>query len=310
MYIVWLVVFLTASAAVLLFVRPLRTYFLVDSDKMSVRVSAGRLIPVSAAADLTDLKAGIAVFVFNRKVFALRPGGKKRGGTKRLLRLAGALDVQNVSVKAEYGTGDPFATAMAVAALAALGRSGRIDGIEQHPDFLSSDGRFVVSGTARINAGKTLLNLAQIKGERNNGELENMTMAENVDTLFHSLENFTQKEGIIGKPVTQGDKTFLPVVSITVGYGEGSAAGKNQANQQANGQSTNTGAGALGLGAKLSTDAVIVIDGANNQDVKLLSLTSSAGTMMDKIPQVISSINQSKQSKGQPQQSAGMTAGM
>jgi hypothetical protein len=32
--------------------------------------------------------------------------------------------------------------------------------------------------------------------------------------------------------------------------------------------------------------------------------------MMDKIPQVISSINQSKQSKGQPQQSAGMTAGM
>jgi len=40
----------------------------------------------------------------------------------------------------------------------------------------------------------------------------------NVDTLFKSLENFTQTEGIIGKAVTQGDKTFLPVVSITVGY--------------------------------------------------------------------------------------------
>jgi uncharacterized spore protein YtfJ len=40
---------------------------------------------------------------------------------------------------------------------------------------------------------------------------------ENVDTLFRSLENFAQNEGVSGKPVTQGDKTFLPVVSVTVG---------------------------------------------------------------------------------------------
>jgi uncharacterized spore protein YtfJ len=56
-----------------------------------------------------------------------------------------------------------------------------------------------------------------------------INLVENVDNLFQSLENFTQKEGIIGKPVTQGDKTFLPVVSVTVGYGGGNASMKGQA---------------------------------------------------------------------------------
>jgi len=108
----------------------------------------------------------------------------------------------------------------------------------------------------------------------------------NVDTLFKSLENFTQSEGIIGKPVTQGDKTFLPVVSITVGYGGGNASMKGQTSSSTSGD-TNSGSGALGLGAKLCTDAVIVLDG---QNVFMLPVNSSAasGTLVDKIPQIIS----------------------
>ncbi len=51
--------------------------------------------------------------------------------------------------------------------------------------------------------------------------MDQLSLNQNVDALFRSLENFTQNEGIIGKPVTQGEKTFLPVVSITVGYGGG-----------------------------------------------------------------------------------------
>ena len=122
--------------------------------------------------------------------------------------------------------------------------------------------------------------------------MDQLNLTENVDTLFRSLENFTQKEGIIGKPVTQGDKTFLPVVSISLGYGSGNANMKGQSGAPGmNG--TASGTGALGLGAKLCTDAVIVID---NQNVSLLSMNSNAGNIMDKIPQIISGI------KGQGQQ--------
>lgn len=47
--------------------------------------------------------------------------------------------------------------------------------------------------------------------------MESLSISENVDTLFHSLENFTQNEGVIGKPVTQGNKTLMPIVSVTIG---------------------------------------------------------------------------------------------
>lgn len=126
--------------------------------------------------------------------------------------------------------------------------------------------------------------------------MDQLNLTENVNSLFRSLEDFTQKEGIIGKPVTQGDKTFLPVVSITLGYGGGNANMKGQA---ANNMSSNTGTGALGLGAKLCTDAVIMIDNKNNQDVSILPMNSNASNLVDKIPQIISGVKSQGQGAGQ-----------
>lgn len=123
--------------------------------------------------------------------------------------------------------------------------------------------------------------------------MDQVNWNENVDVLFRSLENFTQNEGIIGKPVTQGDKTFLPVMSVTVGYGGGNTKmGKNQ--QASPGMNSS---GALGLGARLCTDAIILI---NNQDVTLLPVGSNASMLADKIPQIISSMSQNRQ-QGQAQ---------
>ena len=131
--------------------------------------------------------------------------------------------------------------------------------------------------------------------------MNSSNLTENVDYLFKSLENFTQNEGIIGKPVVQGDKTFLPVVSITVGYGGGNAAmGKGKQGGAAMGAaagSAGSESGALGLGAKLSTDAVILIDKDN---VSMLPMGANVGTIVDKIPQIINGMNQNKQS-GQAQ---------
>lgn len=119
---------------------------------------------------------------------------------------------------------------------------------------------------------------------------------ENVDTLFHSLENFTQKEGIIGKPVTEGDKVFVPVLSVTVGYGSGNTAGKNK---QA--MSTENTGGALGLGAKLSTDAIIMIDNANNGGVSLLPMNANGNVsqIIDKIPQIMAGMNSNQNNQQQ-----------
>jgi len=133
---------------------------------------------------------------------------------------------------------------------------------------------------------------------------QNSPLNQNIDTLFSNLENFTQNEGLIGKPVTHGDKTFIPVVSVTLGYGSGNTASKNQ---QGNTTASNQGAGnmaggALGLGAKLSTDAVIVID-KDNVSLMQMSASASASQLVDKIPQILAGMNQNKQ--GQQNQAQG-----
>jgi uncharacterized spore protein YtfJ len=140
--------------------------------------------------------------------------------------------------------------------------------------------------------------------------MEQFNLVENVDTLFHSLENFTQREGVIGKAVTQSDKTFMPIVSVTIGYGGGNASmGKAQSGSavsfssgSGNTQASPAGAtGALGFGAKLNTEAIIVID---NNNVSVLPMsTAGVGSMMDKIPQIISGMTQNKSSQSQQSQS-------
>jgi uncharacterized spore protein YtfJ len=132
--------------------------------------------------------------------------------------------------------------------------------------------------------------------------MEQFNLGDNVDTLFHSLENFTQKEGVIGKAVTMGEKTLLPVVSVSIGYGGGNASmGKGQSGSTTTTAmgSGNSGTEALGLGAKLTTDAIIIID---NQNVSMLPMSATgASQLVDKIPQIVSSMSQNKQA-GQTQQ--------
>lgn len=134
---------------------------------------------------------------------------------------------------------------------------------------------------------------------------------QNLDTLFSNLENFTRKESVLGSPVTYGDKTLIPIVSVTLGYGSGNSAAKTQGGAGAGQQSAtpagqanaNTGMGALGLGAKINTEAVVLID---KENVSVLTINDKADKsvltqMMDKIPQIFMGQQQGQQ-KGQGQQ--------
>jgi uncharacterized spore protein YtfJ len=129
---------------------------------------------------------------------------------------------------------------------------------------------------------------------------QSLNLSQNVDTLFSNIENFTHKEGVIGKPVTHLDKTFIPVVSVSVGYGGGNTASKMQPGNTAANQGTGAGAGnmsggALGLGAKVSTDAIIVID-KGNVSMMTMSAAGNASHIIDKIPEIVKGMNQQQQS--------------
>ncbi|WP_303863829.1 GerW family sporulation protein [Alkalibaculum bacchi] len=116
--------------------------------------------------------------------------------------------------------------------------------------------------------------------------------------LFNKLN-----QGLIGKPIVHENKTFMPIVSVTLGYGSGNIASKTQPIPSS--VSGKMSGGALGLGAKLCTDAVLMID---KDKVSMIPVNSaSTSQLMDKIPQMVSSMGQGKQGQQaqqgqQPQQ--------
>jgi uncharacterized spore protein YtfJ len=118
------------------------------------------------------------------------------------------------------------------------------------------------------------------------------SLTQYVDTLFTNMETFSQKDGLIGKPVTQGDKTFMPVMSITLGYGGGDthSKGKTATGGTAATAPANMAGGALGIGAKLCADAIIVIDKDNVVVTPLNSVAGGVSQVINKIPQIISSM--------------------
>lgn len=129
--------------------------------------------------------------------------------------------------------------------------------------------------------------------------MEQQFLNQSVDTVFANMETFAQKEGIIGKPVTQGDKTFLPVLSVTLGYGGGDTQSKStspNATSPVNTGAGNMSGGALGLGAKLTADAIIII---NKDDVSMVPISASGAIsqMVDKVPQILSSLSSSAKSQ-------------
>jgi uncharacterized spore protein YtfJ len=135
---------------------------------------------------------------------------------------------------------------------------------------------------------------------------ENLNLSQNIDNLFTNIENFTQTEGVMGKPVTHENKTFIPVVSVSIGCGGGNSATKNQqgntsANQGTASGGTNMSGGALGLGARVSTDAIIVIDN-DNVSMMTLSAAGNATQLIDKIPEMVKGMRQQNQQNDQNQQ--------
>ena len=128
---------------------------------------------------------------------------------------------------------------------------------------------------------------------------ENLSLSQNIDTLFSNIENFTQKEGILGKPISHEDKTFIPVVSVSVGCGGGNTATKSQAGNNSSSQGMASGlgnmaGGALGLGARVSTDAIIVID-QGNVSMMTVGAAGNATHLLEKIPEMFKGMNSQQQ---------------
>lgn len=120
---------------------------------------------------------------------------------------------------------------------------------------------------------------------------DNGNFSQNMETIFSDIQNFSKTDAVLGSPVSVGDKTLVPVMSVTLGYG--STPSKNG---QGNSEAATNG---LGLGARITTNAVVVID---KDSVSMLPTNekSNMGQIIKNIPQpLMNSLPESLKNMGQ-----------
>ena len=101
------------------------------------------------------------------------------------------------------------------------------------------------------------------------------------------LREIAKSETVIGKPVTVGDKTVIPVVKISVGFGAGGGQGEDDKARAGFG-------GGGGGGAKIEPAAFIIMD---EDGVKLLPVGKGKWeTIIDAIPGIAKKLGKMKDS--------------
>lgn len=113
-------------------------------------------------------------------------------------------------------------------------------------------------------------------------------MIENlVKTVLEELRALVNTEAVVGKPVTVGNQTIIPVAKISVGFGAG--GGKSQEKED--------GGSGMGGGAQIDPVAFIVVSDDRTQIIPLVGKDIMWGKIVDIVPDLMSRFTKARKSK-------------
>lgn len=114
-----------------------------------------------------------------------------------------------------------------------------------------------------------------------------ISLKENLDSLLSNLEKFLKTETVIGEPITVGETTLIPIISVSFGCGTGGGTGDDNAKHMGG-----SGSGA-GLGAKITPNAVLVI---KKDEVSMLPVKSKSNldSLVKMVPEIVKKFNLKK----------------
>ena len=106
---------------------------------------------------------------------------------------------------------------------------------------------------------------------------------DNINAIFSNLEKFIKTETVIGEPITIGEVTLVPIISVMFGCGAGSGTGSDNKGMNGN------GAGGGG-GARISPNGIVVI---KDGEVSMLPVKSKSNleALVNMVPEIVSKIN-------------------
>lgn len=97
-------------------------------------------------------------------------------------------------------------------------------------------------------------------------------------TAVGELEKILSSKTVVGDPITVGDATLIPLVSVGFGFGAGGGTGTQP------GQAGQGSGGGTGGGGGIKPVAVLIID---PQGVRLESIKGGTATMVEKVADLV-----------------------
>lgn len=159
MYFLLLLLLICALLITFAFTNPLSIYFLLDSERMDMHLTAVWLSLFKITAKPENSKMKISVYILNQKVMTKIPRKKKKAN----LTLLRALSLQDNQIEIFYGLNEPQIAGLVCGVLSSLREVLRIPGLRQYPNFLPENEYLRISANVRLNLGKTLVNLMSMK---------------------------------------------------------------------------------------------------------------------------------------------------
>jgi hypothetical protein len=146
----------------LIFEKPLRVFFLLDSDEMKMMATMTWLKILKAEVTVVDFKPHISLYFRGKKIYS-KIRKKKMKADKSSWR---ALSLHDSKIRTFYGLSQPHLTGIFFAAANFLSSLTETIEIEQFPEYAPLNEYLRIEAETSVNLGKTLFNLISLKINR------------------------------------------------------------------------------------------------------------------------------------------------
>ena len=163
MYLLLFLILLLLLIAYLVFQKPLKIFFLLDSDEMEMKALISWLSFLKTEVRIIDMKPFITVYLFNKRIVSKFVKKTGKMDTPTILK---ALDIHDVRIKTYYGLFKPYFTGIFFAAVNFIESLAEVKSLEQYPEFFPMNEYLKIEVNMDLNPGRTIVDYVRLKSDR------------------------------------------------------------------------------------------------------------------------------------------------